>query len=110
MKRQIYQRGLLEIPYSILILYRFNIGNFLYPEHFPKIFQVWKIPEVNLKKHAPASGSSSTLLVDGRGSSWMAWDWLSALSLRGMVSPGEDTEVELGGLVTFQNHHSRTNK
>lgn len=25
----------------------------------------------------------------------MACDWLSALSLRGMVSPGEETEVEL---------------
>lgn len=25
----------------------------------------------------------------------MACDWLSALSLRGMVSPGEETDVEL---------------
>lgn len=25
----------------------------------------------------------------------MAWDWLSALSLLGIVSPGEDTDVEL---------------
>ncbi len=46
-------------------------------------------------KHQPARGSSSSLLVDGRGSSWIACDWLSALSLRGMVSPGDETEVEL---------------
>lgn len=43
----------------------------------------------------PASGSSSSLLVDGSGSSWMAWDWLLARSLRGMVSPGGETVVEL---------------
>lgn len=34
-KRQTYHRGLLEVPYSILILYHFNIGSFLYKEHFP---------------------------------------------------------------------------
>lgn len=25
----------------------------------------------------------------------MAWDWLSALSLRGIVSPGDETDVDL---------------
>lgn len=35
----------------------------------------------------------------------MACDWLSALSLRGMVSPGDDTDVELetdGGMFIME--------